>query len=77
MGIQNGHRQPLRHRRWMAYVQALEAERPDAISWGSHFRRLAGEATARAIGDVEMISPGDCHSHRCHGRNDSSDDEAG
>jgi methyltransferase (TIGR00027 family) len=45
--------------RWMAYVRALESERPDALFRDAFASRLAGEvgeAIAREIGDVEFIA---------------------
>lgn len=45
--------------RWMAYVRALESQRPDALFRDAFASRLAGEAgeaIARGIGDVEFIA---------------------
>jgi methyltransferase (TIGR00027 family) len=45
--------------RWMAYVRALESQRPDALFRDAFASRLAGEAgeaIAREIGDVEFIA---------------------
>lgn len=45
--------------RWMAYVRALESQRPDALFRDPFASRLAGEAgekIAREIGDVEFIA---------------------
>ena len=45
--------------RWMAYVRALESERPDALFRDAFASRLAGEAgeaIAREIGDVKFIA---------------------
>jgi methyltransferase (TIGR00027 family) len=45
--------------RWMAYIRAVESERPDALFRDSYARQLAGtfgEAVARDIGSVEMIA---------------------
>jgi O-methyltransferase involved in polyketide biosynthesis len=46
---------------WMAYVRALESERPDALFHDTFARRLAGEAgegIAREIGNVDLIARG-------------------
>jgi methyltransferase (TIGR00027 family) len=45
--------------RWMAYVRAVESDRPDALFHDTYARELAGpsgEALAREIGDLEMVS---------------------
>jgi methyltransferase (TIGR00027 family) len=45
--------------RWMAYIRAVESERPDALFRDPYARQLAGtfgEAVARDIGSVEMIA---------------------
>jgi methyltransferase (TIGR00027 family) len=47
--------------RWMAYVRALESDRPDALFHDPYSRQLAGalgEAIAKDIGDVAMITNG-------------------
>jgi methyltransferase (TIGR00027 family) len=47
--------------RWMAYVRAVESERPDALFHDTFARRLAGdagEAIAREIGSVDLITRG-------------------
>ena len=47
--------------RWMAYIRALESDRPDALFRDPYSRELAGalgEAMAREIGDLEMITKG-------------------
>jgi methyltransferase (TIGR00027 family) len=47
--------------RWMAYVRAIESDRPDALFHDPYARQLAGasgEAIAKEIGDVEMITNG-------------------
>jgi methyltransferase (TIGR00027 family) len=47
--------------RWMAYVRAIESERPDALFRDPYARRLAGafgEAIAKEIGDIDMIANG-------------------
>ena len=45
--------------RWMAYVRALESDRPDALFRDPYSRQLAGpqgEAIAKDIGDIAMIA---------------------
>ena len=47
--------------RWIAYVRALESDRPDALFHDPYSRQLAGdvgEAIARDIGDLELIARG-------------------
>jgi methyltransferase (TIGR00027 family) len=47
--------------RWMAYVRALESDRPDALFRDPYSRQLAGslgEAIAKDIGDIGMITDG-------------------
>jgi methyltransferase (TIGR00027 family) len=45
--------------RWIAYMRAVESDRPDALFRDIYSRRLAGaagEAIARDLGSIEMIS---------------------
>lgn len=47
--------------RWIAYMRAVESERPDALFRDIYSRKLAGaagEAIAQHLGSIEMISDG-------------------
>jgi methyltransferase (TIGR00027 family) len=47
--------------RWIAYLRAVESERPDALFRDIYSRKLAGvagEAIAQHLGSIEMISEG-------------------